>query len=201
MIRVRPLLPAVLAACLCACASAPLHYYTLVPPATDAVATTAAPFPFELLPVHVPAQVDQQPLVVRQGRQGVQVLDGERWIAPLPDEIRAALSADLTQALGARDAAGFAAGTQPRWRVQVDIRRFDSMPGEAALVDADWSVRAPQGGGTIHCSSRLREPVGEGYAALVQGHQQALAALARQIAQATRTLAAGTMTSCPSAQP
>lgn len=197
MIRARFLMPAMLALGLAACASAPMHYYTLVPPADATAAPATAPFQFELLPVGVPAQVDQPQLVVRQGGQGVAVLDGERWIAPLPDEVRAALSADLARALGAQDASGLPASGQPRLRIRVDLRRFDSVPGAYALVEAVWSVRSLQGGGTASCASRLREPVGDGYAALVQGHQQALAALAAQIAGVARAAAAGGMPACP----
>ena len=43
----------------------------------------------------------------------------------------------------------------------------------------------------LACTSQFREPVGAGYDALVQGHQQALAQLAGQVAEAARALAAG----------
>lgn len=118
----------VLAAC---GGSAPVRYYTLVP-AADAYAPTAtqsaitpsaAPFQFELLPVGVPAQVDQPQLVVRQGGQGVAVLDGERWIAPLGDEVRGALSADLARQLHTQDVSGLPAGARPVLRIKVDLLR------------------------------------------------------------------------------
>ena len=85
MIRRAKQLSAVIATSLllAACASAPLHYYTLVAPADGAAsaATAAASLPFELLPVGIPAQVDQPELVVRQGGQGMAVLGSERWIS------------------------------------------------------------------------------------------------------------------------
>ena len=185
--------------------SAPVRYYTLVPPA-DAYAPTAtqaaivapsAPFQFELLPVGVPAQVDQPQLVVRQGAQGVAMLDGERWIAPLGDEVRGALSADLSRQLHTQDVSGLPAGAQPVLRIKVDLRRFDSVPGSYALVDAAWSVRPLKGGASVACTSRVQESVGEGYAALVQGHQRALDGLAAQIATAAQALAAGRPAACP----
>ena len=93
MSRLRPCLFAgALALALAGCASAPLHYYTLVAPPGAAGATAApAPYPFELLPVSVPAQVDVPQLVVREGGQGMLPLQDQRWIAPLGDEIRGAL--------------------------------------------------------------------------------------------------------------
>ena len=177
-----------------ACASAPTHYYTLVPPASGTPGQGGQGPAFELLPVSIPAQDDQPQLVVRQGGQGVALLQGERWIAPLADEIRGALSADLAGALGHPDVSGLAHQGEPVVRIKVDVRRFDSQPGGYALLEAGWSLRLLAGDGasrSLACASRFNQPVGAGYDALVQGHQQALGRLADQIAQAARDLAAG----------
>ncbi|WP_017463259.1 PqiC family protein [Dyella ginsengisoli] len=177
-----------------ACASAPTHYYTLVPPASAAPEQGGSGPAFELLPVSIPAQDDQPQLVVRQGGQGVALLQGERWIAPLADEIRGALSADLAGALGRPDVSGLAHADEPVVRIKVDVRRFDSQPGGHALLEAGWSLRLIDGDSTsrsLACASTFNQPVGSGYDALVQGHQQALGRLAGQIAQAARDLAAG----------
>ncbi|MFA6231357.1 MAG: PqiC family protein [Rhodanobacter sp.] len=195
----------VLTACailgLAGCASAPLHYYTLVPPAgvpTNA-GQTAGP-PFELLPVSVPAQVDQPQLLVRQGGQGVALLGSERWIAPLGDEVRSAMSADLSAELNSQDVSGLPGNGKPRLRIKLDLRRFDSEPGSYALIEAAWSVRLLSGGDhaePVACSSLIRETVAPGYAALVQGHQRALGQLAAQMAAVARSLAAGEPARCP----
>ena len=194
----------VLTACailgLAGCASAPLHYYTLVPPASvPANAGQPVGVPFELLPVSVPAQVDQPQLLVRQGGQGVALLGSERWIAPLGDEVRSAMSADLSVELNSQDVSGLPGNGKPRLRVKLDLRRFDSMPGSYALIEAAWSVHLS---GSHHvepvaCSSRIRETVAPGYAALVQGHQRALGQLAAQVAAVARSLAAGEPAHCP----
>ncbi|MGN2246368.1 membrane integrity-associated transporter subunit PqiC [Frateuria sp. GZRR35] len=198
MIRTRHLLAAALALGLAACASEPARYYTLLAPApAEAGMTPPASFNFELMPVGIPAQVDQPQLVIRQGGQGVAPLSGQRWIAPLADEVRAALSADLAQALHAQDATGLPSGGKPRLRIKVDLRRFDSAPGDYALVDAAWSVRQLQGDAMLACTSQFREPVGAGYDALVEGHQRALARLAGEIAQVAGPVAAGQSPGCP----
>lgn len=194
-------------AALGACASAPLHYYTLIPPAGGyaptatkaAISMQPAAFKFELLPVAVPPQVDQPQLVVRQGDQGMQMLEGERWIAPLADEVRGALSADLARTLDTQDVSGLPAGSQPVLRIKVDIRRFDSAPGSYALIDASWSLRVAKGDGALACTSQVTAQVGPGYDALVQGHQQLLAQLADQIASAARPFADGKQVNCPTA--
>jgi uncharacterized lipoprotein YmbA len=183
-----------------ACSSVPaMRYYTLVPPAggETSVAPATQPFQFELLPVSVPAQVDQPQLVVRQGGQGVAVLQGERWVAPLGDELRSALSADLTRDFRAQDVSGLASQGKGAVRIKLDVRRFESVPGSYAFIDAAWSVRPLKGGEPLACTSRISETVGTGYDALVQGHQQAVTRLAGQIGVVAGAIAAGHPARCP----
>lgn len=196
---------------LAACASAPLHYYTLVAPAAESAGGGVAPagdtpassgqpsLPFELLPVSVPAQVDQPQLVVREGGQGVALLGSERWIAPLNDEVRSALSADLARELHSQDVSGLPGNDKPLLRIKLDLRRFDSQPGSYALIEGAWSVRLLRGQhpAALACTSRINETVGPGYDALVQGHQRAIGALAAQIATAARLLGNGQAPVCP----
>ncbi|MGE5946483.1 MAG: membrane integrity-associated transporter subunit PqiC [Betaproteobacteria bacterium] len=187
---------------LAACASAPTHYYTLVAPAGEAAASPSPSSPsppFELLPVGVPAQVDQPQLVVREGGQGVALLGSERWIAPLGDEVRSALSADLARELRSADVSGLPGNDRPLLRIKLDLRRFDSAPGSYALVEAAWSVRLLHGAqpAMLACTSRVSEAVGPGYPALVQGHQRAIGQLAVQIADAARALGGGRAAACP----
>ena len=189
---------------LAACASAPLHYYTLMAPADapvdGAVPDAAAPsLSFQLLPVSVPPQVDQPQLVVREGGQGVALLGSERWIAPLGDEVRGALSADLARALHSQDVSDLPASDAPLLRIKLDLRRFDSQPGSYALIEGTWSVRLLHGAhpSALACTSRVSIPVGPGYPALVQGHQRAIARLADQVAAAGRLLGHGGTPACP----
>ena len=211
------LLGAAVAMALAGCASAPMHYYTLMAPAAESAdepmppaaesagASTAAAdqgaagLPFELLPVSVPAQVDVPQLVVREGGQGVAMLEGRRWIAPLGSELRGALSADLARQLHSQDVSGLPGNQQPLLRIKLELHRFDSQLGGYALIEAGWSVHVLHAahGGTLACSSRVREAVGPGYDALVQGHQRALAQLAAQIAGAARALGRDEVPTCP----
>lgn len=186
---------------LAGCASAPIRYYTLVSPHASTATLTPAPYAFELLPVTVPAQVDVPQLVVRDGGQGMQLLDGQRWIAPLGDEIRSALSADLAHALGVPDLRGLPANDAPRLRIKLDVRRFESVPGQRVAIDAAWSLHRAGDGSqpAFACTSRISETVGAGYDALVAGHQQALAALATRIAVAARAYEAGGTPRCDDA--
>lgn len=176
---------------LVACTSAPMHYYTIVAPAIAPAKSdaTAAAFVIEVLPVGIPAQVDQPQLVVRQGEGGVAMVDGERWAAPLSDELHAALSIEMAQRLGTQNITGLTRPVdKPMLRVKLEVRRFDSVPGQYVLIDADWSlgVADDQNNARLLCHSRLYEPVRQGYADLVRGHQRAIATLATQMADAAR---------------
>jgi len=186
-----------------ACASAPIHYYTLVPASGDAstAAQSAPTLPFELARVGVPAQVDQPQLVVREGAQRVALLDGERWIAPLGDEVRAALAADLARELPGQDVTGLAGGGKAMLHIKVDLRRFDSFPGGYALIEAAWTLRSTAHGDAhapvLACTTSVSESVSPGMDALVDGHQRALAKLAAAIAGAAHSMAAGGPGNCP----
>lgn len=184
------------------CSSAPTHFYTLLPPVSASASSSHAPYAIAVLPVTIPAQVDRPQMVVREGSGSVALLEGEHWIAPLGDEIRNSISQGLTQRLGAEDVYGLARSSDtPLYRVNVDVRRFESVPGQYTFLAAAWSVHADaEKGATISCASRVRESVGPGYAALAQGHQRGLHALAGDIAEVVRAMAKGAAVHCPAAR-
>jgi uncharacterized lipoprotein YmbA len=186
---------AILIGSLAACASAPTHFHTLVPPSAPLPAASAA-FVIDVQPVAVPPQVDQPALVLRQGASGIAVLDGERWASPLGDEIRGALSADLAARLGTHDVHGLPRAKDARVvGVRLDVRRFDSEVGGYATLEASWSVRGADRA-AANCASRVAEPAGSTYDSLVEAHQRALGKVADQVAVAVRAVAAGQTPPC-----
>jgi uncharacterized lipoprotein YmbA len=179
-----------LIAALGACSSAPTHFHTLVPPSAPMTGVTA-PYVIDVQAVGVPPQVDQPSLVLRHGATGVSVLDGERWSSPLGDEIRGALTADLSARLGTHDVHGLPHAKGDKViRVQLDVRRFDSEVGGSATLEAGWSVRSGETVGAA-CASRASEPAGSTYDSLVEAHQRAIGQVADQVAAAVRAVAAG----------
>jgi uncharacterized lipoprotein YmbA len=195
MIRIHRLATATLLGTLAACSSAPTHFHTLIPPSATP-GSVAAPFAIDVQAVGVPPQVDQPALVLRQGASGIAVLDGERWASPLGDEIRGALSADLSTRLGTHDVHGLPRAKDAKViRVQFDVRRFDSEVGGSATLEAGWSVRMADIATT--CASRVSEPAGSSYDSLVEAHQRALAKAADQVAVAVRSVAGGQAGGCP----
>lgn len=187
-----------LAALFAGCASAPVNYYTLVPAHSSAVNPAKSAFAFELATVSVPAQVDQPQLVVRQNGAGMALVESERWIAPLADEVRGAIAAELVGTHAGNDLSGLPQNGRERIRITIDLRRFDSQPGRQASLEAAWTLRkVPGDAAPLACSSRITETVGSGYDALVLGHQRALARLAGQLAGPATAMASGGMTRCP----
>lgn len=183
-----------------ACSSAAPRFYTLVAPAPALATPLSAAFQIEVLPVDIPAQVETPQLVVRTGSGQMVKLDQRRWIAPLDAEIRSALSSDLGRALGVRDVYGLSFGTGIKtYRVALKVQRFDSVPGAYARIDAVWTVHPLDQQQLIStCSSSVSQPVAAGYDALAQGHQQAIDAIAKQIAVSISALHSGqTAPACP----
>jgi uncharacterized lipoprotein YmbA len=215
---------------LAACASTPpTHFYTLVgaeppPPRADAPRTGG---PTVLLdPVKVPPQVEQPQWLLRQPDDTLVLLEQERWVTALPDEVHQALLEILTARFGAVDARTPGAGAA-RWRVRVDLSRFDSKPGESR-IDGSWAlVRSTRGGASAdsatgaaasgtsgaaapsagpagglggeivaRCTIAQREAAGPGMAALADAHRRNIARLGEAIGQALLAAARGQAVDC-----
>ncbi|MBA4286298.1 MAG: hypothetical protein C0434_12275 [Xanthomonadaceae bacterium] len=188
----KPLTLAALCLLLAACQSAPpIRYYTLVPAKSGEAAAAQDPaYRVVVEPVGVPAQVDTPYMVVREGRSQLVQVEAQRWAAPLADEVRAALVDKLGPVVAGPGAQGD--GTLPLYRLRVVLRRFDSVLGRQALVDAGWtleSTRDPQRAAT--CDTQVATSIAGGYPALADGHQRALADLAGRIATGLDRLHAG----------
>ena len=178
---------------LSACSSPPSHFYTLTADDTAATASTAATpaLLIEVPPVEVPPLVAKNQLVVQTGPTQVQVLEQERWASLPGDEIRRALSSDLTGQLGAIDVYGtpYPDGV-PLYRIKLTVQRFESWPGSHALIDAVWSVRSMRTQAVLTCRSLVNVPVTAGYDALTDGHRRAVQAISKEIAAGVEALAA-----------
>ncbi|MBA5607300.1 membrane integrity-associated transporter subunit PqiC [Duganella sp. FT3S] len=155
-------------------------------------ASTAAPYFIEVLAPSVPPQVARSQLVVTSGAGRIDLLEQERWAAPLGAELGQALSLALTARLGAIDV--FRTPTPEHaaiYRISTSVQRFESAPGQYALLDVVWSVRLAGSPKVLTCRSELKEQVAPGYDALVAGHRRAVGRLADAIGAAVRRLASG----------
>lgn len=167
--------------------TAPSRFYTLE---VTAVSDGTAPvsYPIMVGPVSVPAAVDRPQFVVQAAPNRVDVDEFNRWAAPLNDAIAQVVAGDLVKLLGTPNvAAAPMANFDPAYRVTIDVQRFDSIPGQAALLEAVWTVRRTAGAQTRSGRTVAREAVqGDGFDALAAAHSRALARLSGDIAAAIR---------------
>ena len=186
-------LPLTLVLALAGCGSAPkTNYYTLAPgadPRPAAVAQPASsPIGVTVGPVTLPDVVDRPNLVVRTAENQVTLLDQHRWAEPLKREIPRLLAGHLSRLLGTPRVSVFpnGAGGPGDVRVRVDVQRFESVPGQEALLEVFWTVMPPAGEPRAGRWT-VRVPVAApGYDALVAAHGVALERLGEELAAQIR---------------
>jgi len=172
------------------CASPRSYFYTLNSVAKRV--TTGADYSVAVGPVSVPAAVDRPQIVVRLAPNQVGIDEFHRWASPLPDAISRVVAENLAAMLGTPHVTVFTRPTAAgaRYRVLVDVLRFESAPGEAATLDAVWTVRSTKDGTSRSGRTTASEPVPDReYATLAAAHSRALDRLSADLAGAIRALA------------
>ena len=119
------------------------RFYTLESTATaDGAPSTPAQGSVMIGPVTIPAAVDRPEFVVQVAANRVEVEEFNRWVAPLSDSIARVVAANLVVILGTPNvAAAPLANFNPAYLVTIDVQRFDSIRGQAAVLEAVWAVR------------------------------------------------------------
>lgn len=174
------------------CGSTPdARFYTLR--ASTAPAATSSQLSVAVGPVSVPDMVDRPQIVVTTGGNQVRLDEFNRWAGPLQSNISRVVADNLMALLGTSRVSVFpqASSADAEYRALIEVQSFESALGEAATVDAAWTVRRMKDGKTSTGRTVAREPVqGKDYDALAAAHSRAVARLSRDIADAVRALAA-----------
>ena len=142
-------------------------------------------------PVSVPAAVDRPQIVVSTGPNQVRVDDYNRWASPLQSNISRVVADNLGSILGTPRVTVFpqASSATADYQAAVEVQSFGSALGEAATLDAVWTVRRIKDGKLRVGRTTVREPASErGYDALAAAHSRAAARLSQDIAGAVRAL-------------
>jgi len=194
------LLPGMLlgaAALLGGCAGNPLPPVSWVRLPGEAPALAAAPAPqvqgvWQLMtPVLLPGYLDRDALLVPQGAAGLQALGGTRWAEPLRDAVPRLLRQDLAREFGAPVwVAPLPPGVSPTRQLRVELTAFDvANDGPAVQLRARWSLADPKGARppAVFDAAFTTAAAGSGANELVAAHRQALAQLARRIAETAAT--------------
>ena len=177
------------AAIAAACSSPAVRFYTLSSVAKPVSAT--ADLSIAVGPVSVPPLVDRAQIVVTTGTNQVSFDQFNRWASPLEDDIALVVAEDLATMLGTARVTLLSSspGAEVDYRVQIEVRNFESSPGKEAALDAVWRVWRTKDGKSQSGRSSAREPVQQdGFDALAAAHSRAVAKLSQDIAAAVRTL-------------
>lgn len=168
-------------------ASAPARFYTFQSNATGDGLPPAS-YGIVVAQVSVPAVVDRPQFVVQVAPNRVEIDEFNRWAAPLGETIADAVATDLGVRLGTPNVAtAMRASFAPAYRVTIDVQRFDSIAGEAAVIEAVWAVTTVGSGRMLSGKTIARESVqGDGFDALAAAHSRAVTQLTRDIATAIR---------------
>jgi uncharacterized lipoprotein YmbA len=164
------------------CTSAPIHYYTLTLPPDVAAPAQNASVTVDVRVSHMPPQLNRTELMVRAGPSEVVILDNERWASPVKDEIKDALRIELQRRLGA---ATDLRSTIAKLTVTVDVQHFEAELGRHALIEASWSLESQ----AATCTFRSDARIASGHAAMVNGYQRDIAALADAVVAELRASA------------
>ena len=168
--------------------SPPTRFYTLA--ATPAPVVTPTRISVVVGPVSVPAVVDRPQIVVNVNAHQVTLDEFNQWASPLQSNIARVVADNLTAMLGSSRVLLISeASADGEYRATISVQRFESMPGEAAVLDAVWTVRRTKDAKTESGRTSARETFQEkSYDALAGAHSRALGRLSEDIAKAVRML-------------
>jgi len=172
------------------CSSDPAHFYTLSATATPAPATSK--LAVAVGSVSVPAAVDRPQIVVSTSANTVAIDEFNRWASPLQDNIARVVAENLVAILGTQRVTLFPQTVTPDvdYRVQIEVRTFESAPGKSATLNAVWTVRRTKDGKTETGRTSAQEKVSDnGFDALAAAHSRAVGQMSKDIADAILALA------------
>jgi len=171
-------------------ASPAARFYTLSSTAQAGDGSPAA-YSVAVGPVSIPSSVDRPQIVLQVAPNRVEMDEFSRWAAPLSEGIAHAVAGDLAVLLGTPDVAvAPIASLKPTYSVTIDVQRFDSVRGEAVVIDAVWAVRRAAPAQTRSGHTVAREATqDESVDALAAAHSRALVRLSTDIAAVIRGMA------------
>ena len=184
-------IPSALVILAAGCGSGPAaRFYTLSATPSD----TAAPSDISVAvgPVTVPAAVDRPQIVVSMSTNQVRLDEFNRWASPLQSDIAGAVAENLVAMLGTPrvTVSSQTVGADADYRAAIEVQRFESAPGEAAKLEAVWTVSRAKDGESRTGRTTARETTpDQGFDSLVAAHSRAVGRLSRDIADAVRALA------------
>lgn len=169
------------------------RFYTLTPLGSSGIsASEGMEVVVRVGPVSIPSYLDRRQIVTRNGRNGVEIADYERWSGSLDDEIVRLLVNDLAARLTGRGISVVPwrsvtlADAPTIYRIPLNIDRFDGVLGETVVLNAFWAVvvkKDKQEQVIMARESTLTEAVGgKGYDAFVSALGRTVERLGKEMA-------------------
>jgi uncharacterized lipoprotein YmbA len=167
----------------------PSRFYTLSAAPSASPATVTSDLSLAVGPVSVPLAVDRPQMVVTLTSNQVRLDELNRWASPLANDIARVVAENLVSMLGTPNVTLSPKTPNVDYRAAIEVQRFESAPGEAATLDAVWTVSHDADGRSRTGRTTAREAAPDkSYDSLTAAHSRAVARLSRDIADAVRAL-------------
>ena len=183
-------IPWIVAVVAAGCATPASRFYTLN--ATPAPAGPSADYSVAVGPVTIPAVIDRPQFVVRESPNQVRLDEFNRWASPIQSNIARVVADNLAAMLGTARVSLFpqTMSATADYRVAINVQTFDSAPGDAATLDAFWTVSRAKDGKSQTGRTAVREAAPQGgFDGIAAAHSRALARMSRDVADAIQALA------------
>jgi uncharacterized lipoprotein YmbA len=171
------------------------EYYRLEPTAFGAAPVASLPeLGVAVGALEFPRYLDRPEIVTRDGAYRLLPASGQRWGGSLRSEVQRVLADDLAALLGTPRVAVYP--VEPRfpvaWRVLLDVRSFEGVPGQSVVLRARWIVASGADGRAVAVEESVVEEkvAADTWDAYVAAHSAALGVVTRQIAGRIAALAA-----------
>jgi uncharacterized lipoprotein YmbA len=165
--------------------TSPARFYKLTP-VIPPVETGERTYVVALGPITIAPYLIRPQMVTRIGENELKYDHYNRWAEPLKDGIMSAMADNLRAALPAAAVIEYP-GSEAfpyRYRVLLQVIRFEAEPGKDAVLRAGWLTVPAAGedrsGG--HMFDQRAKLDGDDYAAIARAESELLAALAREVA-------------------
>jgi uncharacterized protein len=186
------------------CTSAPIRYYTLTPPADRAASVGDAGLAVEVRVTHIPQPLQHSELMVRTAVTEMTLLENERWVSPLKEEIKESLRLGLQRRL-ARSAGS--SSVYAKLSLELDVQQLEAQLAQRAWLEVSWRATLipanPKSTDTrtVTCTFHAEQEIKGGYDAIVEGYQRDIAALAESIVATLGNLNNATQVACQPTSP
>ncbi len=136
-------------------------------------------------PLTFPKTIDRPHIVTRTGAHKLSIAEFHRWGGSLHEDFLNVLCQNLASLLRTHQVEPYPWETyfNPRWQLYLNVRRFDGVLGEKALLNVKWRLTNRESGEIVLVrQSEFTEAVsGTDYEAFVSAQSRLLTAFSREI--------------------